>query len=108
MATMKSHAIIIQQEPIITAIWNPKISSLLAICCEGGRFYIWQDHRHGKHRSSVTAINVPAGEPMQTKPNHILCVALKSIISIRHYPNPFFLQINSRYLHLDGVPMENP
>ncbi|KAG2175125.1 hypothetical protein INT44_007603 [Umbelopsis vinacea] len=60
MATMKSHAIIVQQEPILTALWNPKISSLLAICCEGGRFYLWQDRRHGNHRSNVTAINIPA------------------------------------------------
>ena len=61
MATMKSHAIIVQQEPILAALWNPKISSLLAICCEGGRFYLWQDRRHGKHRSNITAINIPAG-----------------------------------------------
>ncbi|KAI8579114.1 hypothetical protein K450DRAFT_243943 [Umbelopsis ramanniana AG] len=60
MTTMKSHAIIVQQEPILTALWNPKISSLLAICCEGGRFYLWQDRRHEKHRSHVTAINIPA------------------------------------------------
>lgn len=62
MSSMTNHAIIVQQEPIVAAYWHPKISSLLAICCEGGRFYIWQDGPHNSHRSSITAINVPAGK----------------------------------------------
>jgi len=60
VASMKSHAIIVQQEPILAAYWNPKVSSMLAIFCEGGRAYIWQDELDSTNRSSVISINVPA------------------------------------------------
>lgn len=62
VASMKSHAIIVQQEPILAAYWNPKVSSMLAIFCEGGRAYIWQDELDSTNRSSVISINVPASK----------------------------------------------
>ncbi|KAJ2956423.1 hypothetical protein NQZ79_g7745 [Umbelopsis isabellina] len=61
MSTMASHAIIALQEPIVSAVWNPKLDSLLAICCESGRFYIWQNGKQHSHRSALSVVNIPAG-----------------------------------------------
>ncbi|KAG2174743.1 hypothetical protein INT43_005801 [Umbelopsis isabellina] len=62
MSTMASHAIIALQEPIVSVVWNPKIDSLLAICCESGRFYIWRNGKQDSHRSALSVVNIPAGE----------------------------------------------
>jgi hypothetical protein len=59
---MTSHAIIALQEQIVSAIWNPKIDSLLAICCESGRFYIWKNEKQDSQRSTLSVVNIPAGE----------------------------------------------
>lgn len=62
MSTMASHAIIALQEPIVSAVWNPKIDSLLALCCESGRFYIWHNEKQGNQRSAVFVVNIPADQ----------------------------------------------